>query len=54
MGTLLLALCLTAVAWLLVWTVIAERTRGRDTHAWPFGYMTTDEYRRRYQDKPAL
>lgn len=54
MGTLLLGLSLAAVAWLLVWTVIAERTAGRDAHLWPFGYMTTDEYRRRHANKRAL
>ena len=51
MGTLLLALSLIAVAWLLAWTVIAERTMGKDAHAWPFGYMTTEEYLRRHKIK---
>jgi hypothetical protein len=51
MGTLLLILTLAAVAWLMLWTLSAEQSEHRTAHVWPFGYMTTDEYRRRYLDK---
>ena len=52
MGTLLLTLCLAAVAWLLLWMVIAERTHGKSVQAWPFGYMADDDPRRRHANEP--